>query len=310
MIHPGAITLKQLRALLAVVECGGVASAAERLGVTPPAVSTQLRVLEATLGGPLFRRPGMKLTEIGEEVLRAAARVDATVEGSIKRLDALKAGRSGRVVLGAVSTGKYFAPHLVALLRRQAPGVEVALRVGNRREVIEGLACGRIDIAVMGRPPREPAVEAHVLGEHPHVWIAAPDHPLVSAGRVGADRLLDELVLSRESGSGTRMLLERLLDRAGGGRAYERLEFDSNETIKQAAMAGLGVALISAHTVVAELGSRRLALLDVEGAPIMRRWFALHLAAEPLSPAGRAVLDFIIGCEGGFLPRLAALDEP
>ena len=303
MIYDDAVTLKQLRALVAVVECGGVAAAAIRLHVTPPAVSTQLKTLEANVGGEVLSRPDLVPNAVGIELLDAARRIEIVLQRSLERVSALRAGRAGRVVLGVTSTGKYFAPRLIARIAETMPELDVALAIGNRSEIIAGLAEGRFDIAITGRPPREPAVEATVLGDHPHVWIAAPDHPLVPERHVAPSRLLSETILTREDGSGTRILMERLLDREGDGRNYRRMEFGSNETIKQAVMAGLGIALLSGHTVVSELEQGRLALLDVVGAPIVRRWFMLHLVATPPTGAVHRLWDFVIELDGAFLPN-------
>ncbi len=304
MRHLNAISLKQLRALAAIVETGSLVAAAARLHVTAPAVSTQLKLLEANVGARLLERGEgrVALTEPGRELLAAATQIETTLERCVRRLEALQAGLAGHVALGVVSTGKYFAPGLVARARKALPAVEIGLHIGNRSEVIAAIAEGRVDLAIMGRPPRHPAVTAQVLGRHPHILIAAPDHPLAGQARIAPERLLDELFLLRERGSGTRILTERFLDRLGEGRTYESLEFSSNETIKQAVIGGLGIALISAHTVVAELQHGRLVQLDVPGTPILRNWFVTWPEGATLSPAARRFLDFLLDLEGAFLP--------
>ncbi len=146
-------------------------------------------------------------------------------------------------------------------------------------------------------------LDALSLGDHPHVLIAPPDHPLVGAAEITPDELLRETILMREQGSGTRILATRFLDRIGEGKTYERAEMGTNETIKQAVIAGLGVALISYHTVVEELRSGRLVTLDLPGLPIMRHWFLLHPAETPLSGAARTVWQFIATEKDSFLPH-------
>lgn len=295
-MRPDAITLKQLRGFAAIVRTGGITAAAGALNLTAPAVSTQLRQLETSLGARLVDRgpDGMsRLTPQGEEALSAAVRVESALAGLARRIAAINAGRTGHVALGVVSTGKYFAPALVARARRDMAEVEIGLHVGNRGEIIAALAEGRIDLAIMGRPPREPAVDARVLGPHPHVIIAPPGHPLAGGQAVTPEALLAETFLAREPGSGTRILMERYLDQTGEGRPVSTFELGSNETIKQAVIAGLGIALISAHTVIAELEAGRLALVRAPGLPIVRQWFLIRPAGAAPSPAALRLADFI-----------------
>ena len=180
--------------------------------------------------------------------------------------------------------------------------MEIELRVGNRGEIIAALAEGRLDPAIMGRPPREPVVEATTLGPHPHVIVCAPDHPLAAVTRVDPATLLGETFLAREEGSGTRILMNRFLDRIGEGRLVRTVEMGTNETIKQAVMAGLGLALLSEHTMTEELRHRRLVALPMEGMPIVRQWFLVHVTGHPLLPVAEAVTRGIVAMEGSFLP--------
>lgn len=307
MVHEKAVTLKQLRALAAVVRTGSLTAAAEALSVTPPAISTQLRTLEQNVGAALMRRGGdgrNAPTAQGLELLAATQRVETALALCFRRIEALNAGHAGFVALGVVSTGKYFAPGLVAQARAALPGVEIGLTVGNRAEIIEALTGGSVDLAVMGRPPRAPAVRDDVLGEHPYVLIAPPGHPLTGRCDITPEELLEETFLLREPGSGTRILTERFLDRIGDGRPWKSIELGTNETIKQAVIAGLGVAVISAHTVAPELESGRLEAVRAPGLPIMRRWFLIHRADAELTPAGETLRRFIHGLGGAFLPAI------
>jgi len=161
-----------------------------------------------------------------------------------------------------------------------------------------------IDLAIMGRPPREPMVTAQAIGAHPHVMIAAPDNRLAGRDFIEPEEILDEVIISREPGSGTRILMVRYLDRVGEGKPYETIEMGSNETIKQAVMAGLGIALISQHTVTEELKSGRLVAIQTSELPILRQWFVLHRADQALSPAMQTVWEFINDSSGRFFPSL------
>lgn len=307
MKHLQALTFKQLRALAAVAEHGSITAAAERLGLTPPAVHTQLRGLEENLQANLLNRGesrGPKLTPEGEIVLQAQKEIEVALAKCMTKLTALKAGQSGAVILGVVSTGKYFAPQLVADLRRAMPDIEVRLIVGNRTEIIEALSQNAIELAIMGRPPREPKVASQAIGDHPHVLIAAPDHPLAQANAIDPDDLFEQTFIAREEGSGTRILMTRFLDRIGDGAPYALIEMGSNETIKQAVMACLGVAIISQHTVTEELRTGRLVTLNVLGMPVMRQWYLLHRSDLEMSPTISAIHDQIAAMKGSFLPRL------
>lgn len=301
-----ALTLKHLRALAAVAERGSITAAAEVLHLTPPAIHSQIKGLEAILQTPVLQRAsdtaGSQLTEAGRAVLEAAGRIDVILSQCLGDVRALAQGRAGRVVLGVVSTGKYFAPKLVKRLQALCPEVEIVLRVGNRTEVIADLDRHAADLTVMGRPPRFPVVETEPLGPHPHGLVAPPDHPLVGRPVTAAD-LAGETFLAREDGSGTRILMTRYLDRIGDGRIHETLIMDSNETIKQSVIAGLGIAFLSLHTVMDELHAGRLRVLDAPGLPMVRHWFLVWPGDRPLKPASERVQAAILGLKGSFLPE-------
>lgn len=301
-----AVTLRQLRALAAVAETGSLAAAGERLGLTPPAVHAQIRNLETALSVPMLQRApagaGSVPTPEAELALEAGRRIEVALGRCVEQIAAVKAGRSGRVTLGVVSTAKYFAPRLVATLKRQSPGVEVALRESNRGGVVADLERQAVDLAIMGRPPRQPVVAASPIGPHPHGLIAPPDHPLAGLDRVEIGQVLREPMIAREMGSGTRILMTRYLDAQAPGQAYDLVEMGSNETIKQAVMAGLGLAFISLHTATEELRSGRLVALRAPGLPLVRQWFLVHPADQPLSPAARALAERIEALQGAFLP--------
>ena len=302
-----SLTFKQLRALDSVAATGSISRAAEMLLLTPPAVHSQLKALEANFGCDMLQRDShgrFILTGEGTALLDAYRRAQADLRMAVQRIDALGKGLAGTVVLGVVSTGKYFAPGLVAQLRQTHPDIEVVLKVGNRNTIISALEDRAIDLAIMGRPPRMPAVTAYVIGDHPHVLVVPPGHQLLSAPRIGPEDILNEPFILREDGSGTRILCMRFLDRIGGGQPYESVEMGSNETIKQAVIAGLGIALISFHTVTEELRAGRLIAPVVKDIPIMRSWFVLHRQDQSLPGATKRVLDFIRAQKDGFLPKL------
>lgn len=299
-----AVTLKQLRALIAVAEHRSLTEAAAAQHLTPPAIHSQIKALEQAVGRPLLTRPSggapFLPTPEGEALLGAARRMEALLSQAGDQIRALGAGLAGHVTLGTVSTAKYFAPHLVRMLRDACPDIEIALGVANRGETLAELERGEYDLAVMGRPPRAFLQGAVPLGPHPHGVILPPGHPL--AGQEGFDpsRLMAETWIAREPGSGTRLLMERFFDRTGEGPPARLLTMDSNETIKQAVIAGLGIAFLSLHTVEEELRSGRLTLLRGLGLPLMRHWY-LIVPGQPSAAAAR-VATAIAGLNASYLP--------
>jgi len=307
MINEAAITLKHLRALVAIRENGSLTAAAETLGLTPPAVSTQLRQLEENLGTRLVMRGNdgkTSLTSPGREVFRSMRQIESTLTNCYDRVKSIRQGKVGFVGIGAVSTGKYFAPQLVSDFQAENPGIKVALRIGNREEIIAMVMEGAIDVAIMGRPPRSPMVTAEILGPHPHIFVAPKGHPLATGCDVSPDDLLAETFLVRERGSGTRILMERLLDRLGEGRGYETVGMGTNETIKQAVIAGLGIAFLSGHTVASELADGRLLQIKAPGVPIIRQWFLMHRRDMPLTAVTEKFRKFIVAQKGSYLPTI------
>ena len=302
-----ALTLKQLRALDAVARSGSLTAAGEILGLTTPAIHTQIKGLEDALQVRLTQRAtdgsGSELTEAGLALREAALRIEEILSQAGANLEAIRRGQVGRLTLGVVSTGKYFAPRLVKMLQERHPEVEIALKVGNRTATIEGLERGAFDMVIMGRPPRRPAVIAAPLGPHPHGLVAPPGHRLIGH-EAEIEALFAETFIAREQGSGTRILMTRWLDRIGEGRTYDALEMDSNETIKQAVMAGLGIAFLSLHTVTEELASGRLVALRAPGLPVERHWFLVRPEHERARALTLRIWDDILGLEGGYLPRV------
>ena len=298
------LTIRQLRALAAVHSAGSITLAANRLNLTQPAVTLQLRNLQALAGLPLIQRTsdGMSLTDAGDHVLALVERIELALLDCEQSLDMISGRTGGRVSIGAVSTAKYFVPFAIAAFSQRFPKIEVTLKIGNREDIRNALRGYQLDIAVMGQPPPDVDVEMRPLGRHPHVIVAAADHRLARRKSVPVNDLAGETFITRERGSGTRMLMEQFFQK-NGLAAKVGMEMDSNETIKQAVMAGLGIAFISQHTVFHELDERRLVTLKVKGLPVMRQWHAIRRADKILLPPASAMLDFL-GKEGSrYLPR-------
>lgn len=304
------LTWKQLRALAATVEAGSVSGAAKILRVTPPAITTQLKLLEGEAGAPLFDRTTANFTptEIGAEFLATAHEIERIVARTSERVAALRAGSVGSVVFGVVSTAKYLAPSIVAAFRVAHPDIRVTLSIGNRGEIVRGLERSEFDVLLMGRPPAHVEVESIVLGDHPHVLIAPAEHRLAGREKIQAEDLAKERFLAREPGSGTRMLMERFLERVGRGRPFDLVEMGSNETIKQSVLAGLGIAIISAHTCISELRDRKLVALSVAGLPLVRQWFLLNRINRQPTKATEIFKAFISENRRDFLPHIGPDD--
>ncbi len=299
------VTLKQLRALQAVAESGSVTAAAQRLHVTPPAVSLQLKLLEEHAGIALLERTpeGLRLTAAGQVVLDAIHQIEGVLKACALSLEEMKGVSGGSVRVGVVSTAKYFAPRALAAFMKEHPEIDIRLQVGNRNETVEALANYDLDFAIMGRPPDTFEVSRSIIGPHPHVLVCPPDHPLAGRDDLRPADLAHETFLMREKGSGTRTLTEKLIARLDIEPKIG-MEIGSNETIKQAVMAGLGIALISAHTVATELREGRLALLRLPELPLMRQWYVVRRKEKRLMPAAAALWEFMAARGAAFLPRL------
>ncbi|MFC6490524.1 LysR family transcriptional regulator [Nitratireductor sp. GCM10026969] len=304
------LTLRQLRTLQAIAEHGKIVKAAKVLGLTAPAVTIQLRQLEEELGLELFDRTatGMRPTAAGLVATDAAQAIEERLRLMVDAIDAIKGVRAGSLRLGVVSTAKYFAPRMMAAFMREHPDIEMHLLVGNRAETIENLKTHAVDVALMGRPPRGGVpVEAVPFGDHPLVIVGPPEHPLADAHDIPKGRIAGENFLIRERGSGTRISLEIFFSDIPGRVDNLGLEMDSNETIKQAVMAGLGIAFISAHTIEAEVEAGRLVVLDVAGLPIRRQWFAVRRSDRSISPTMAAFHDFLTRKGAAQLPLVGKL---
>lgn len=298
------LTLRQLRALAAVHRDRSVTSAAKKLHLTQPAVTLQIRNLQELAGLPLIQRTsdGMLLTDAGREVLALSERIGAAIADCATSLEMMAGKTAGRISIGAVSTSKYFVPFMISGFSKLYPNVDVSLFIGNRQEIGQALRGYDLDFAIMGRPPADIDMDVRLIGDHPHVIIAPTSHRLARKSRLALSDLTDETFLLREPGSGTRGLMEQLFETARV-RPNLGMAMSSNETIKQAVIAGLGIAFISAHTVATELDERRLVTLDVAGLPIVRQWFVLSRKDKVLLPPARAMLEFLAARGSQFLPR-------
>jgi DNA-binding transcriptional LysR family regulator len=303
------ITFRQLRVFAEVAQQGSMARAAEALHLTPPAISMQIKELEAQVGLPLFDRQGraVSLSTAGEYFLVHAKRMLAALKETDDAMARLKRVERGLLTIGMVSTAKYFVPHLLARFHEEHRGVDVRLRVlGNREQLVALMHSGEVDLSIMGRPPRELATRSESFAAHPLVFLAPPGHPLLQQPALQVSALAPYAFIVREHGSGTRSAMEAYF----AEHRFEpriAMEMSSNETIKQAVIAGMGLSFLSLHTVGLELRNGLLMRLDIEGTPVMRTWNVVHLGSKLLSPAAEAFRYFVI--EQG-LAFLRAHDTP
>jgi DNA-binding transcriptional LysR family regulator len=301
------VTFRQLRLLEAVARNSSFTRASEELHLTQPAVSTQIRQLEEEVGMPLFEQMGKKiyLTEAGREMYAFSRGIAQQFRYIESVLDDMKGVQRGSLALTLTSTGKYFAPYLLAEFLKLHPGTQFHLEVTNRQGLITELQENVPDLAIMGTPPDSVDLTAHAFMQNPLVVISRPDHPLASAGRIPLSRLEEENFILRERGSGTRNAIE-LFFAERGVKLNALMEMSMNEAIKHAVMAGLGLGIVSLHTLEFELGLNRVAILSVEGFPIMKEWYLVHRSNKRLSPVAEAFREFVMNEAS----RIIALPQP
>jgi DNA-binding transcriptional LysR family regulator len=286
MLH---VSIRQFQVFTTVARHLSFARAAEELHLSPPAVSMQVSDLENTLGVPLFERSGRRitLTTAGEYFLVHARRMLANLKDAEDTIARLKGAQTGRLAIGVQSTAKYFMPRLVAHFMREHPGVDMRFEVANRQTLSDMLARNDVDVAVMGTPTREYDFRVEPFAAHPLSVIAPPDHALAALPHVPPALLEREPFIVREPGSGTRAAMERYFAEMRIKPAVI-MSMASNETIKQAVMAGLGLSFLSLHTTGLELEHGLLRALEVDSLPLVRRWQIVHVRARLLSPVTEA----------------------
>lgn len=289
------VTFRQLRVFAEVARTGSVQRAAEALHLTAPAVSMQVKEVESQVGLPLFDRGGRRLSlnTAGEYFLVYARRLLGTLKEAEDAMARFTRMESGVLTVGMVSSAKYFLPGLLARFHAEHPAVEVRLRLGNRAQLATLMAANEVDMAIMGRPPQGFPNRSEPFSLHPHGLITAPDHPFAQAEHVPAAMLAREPFIVREAGSGTRAALMEYLERWQLEPMFV-MEMDSTEAIKQAVMAGMGVSLVSLHTIGLEWRNGLLAAPPVEGLPLIRRWHVVNTAGKLLSPAAEALRYFVL----------------
>ncbi|TCJ12295.1 LysR family transcriptional regulator [Parasulfuritortus cantonensis] len=289
------VTLHQLRLFHSLGTHRSYTRVAEELFLTQPAVSIQIKRLEESVGMPLVEQMGKRLflTEAGCELYDASRDVLERLRVLNEDMIGLESGVKGPINLAAITTAKYFMPHLLGAFLRDYPEVTPRLTITNQARVVERLEANLDDMVVMGTLPEDMELEAELFLDNPIVVVAHPDHPLVGEQNIPLARIAEERFLAREPGSGTRAARTRLFAEHGlDANVY--MELGSSEAIKQAVMAGLGISVLSKHNLAVELEAGLISVLDVEHFPLMRQWYAVHLKGKKLSNTARKFRDFLL----------------
>ncbi len=297
-------TLRQLKVFETVARRLSFSRAAEELHLTQPAVSIQVKQLENQVGLPLFEQLGKKiyLAPAGVELLRYSRAILQQFKEAEETFAELRGITGGKLKIAVISAGDYFFPRLLAGFVRRHPGVSVELTVRNREEVLRQLAENATDLAIMGRPPESADTVAAPFAPHPHVVVAASAHALARKRRIPLKALAGEKFIVRETGSDTRSAM----DEAFAAQRFSpdiAMEIRSNETIKQAVIASMGIGFLSGHTVSLEVQAGQLAVLDVAGFPVIRHWYVVHRKDKRLPQVAAAFKSFLLETGAGLIER-------
>lgn len=302
-------TLRQFQVFEAIYRLGSFTRAAEELFLTQPTVSMQIKKLTDAMGLPLFEHVGRNVepTEAGNELYDACRSMFETLANLEMKLSDLKGLKRGRLRLGAVTTAQYLAPDMLGEFSHQYPGIDLAMKVTNRDSIIHRMLANEDDLYIMGQPPEdEMAVESHPIAPNPLVVMAPRNHPLVGKKNIPLAELAKEHLITREPGSGIRDATYRVFD-AVGLRPIVRMELGSNEAIKHAIASGLGISVLSLHTLALAGTDGPVAILDVEGFPIMRSWYIVYPKGKELSLIAQTFLDFSVEYQPVIQERMQAM---
>lgn len=303
------LTLRQLQVFEVIYRLGSFTRAAEELFLTQPTVSMQIKKLSDAIGLPLFEHVGRRVepTEAGVELYEACRRMFESLSNFEMKVDDMKGLKRGRLRLAVVTTAKYMAPEMMGDFSKLYPGIELALKVTNRDSIIDRMHNNIDDLYIMGQVPEsELDIQSHSFAPNPLVMLAPREHPLVRKKKVSLEEIAREPFIVREPGSGMRDATFRAFD-AKGLRPKVRMELGSNEAIKHAIVGGLGLSVMSLHTILLEGIDGPVAILDVEDFPIMRHWFMVYPKGKELSLVARTFLDFAIEYESKITKRMESI---
>ena len=289
------LTFRQLKVFEAAARHLSYTRAAEELHLSQPGVSMQIKQLEEVVGLHLFEQIGKKmhLTSAGREIFAYSQSIGHLLDEAEVVIGELKGVQSGRLAISVATTASHFATRLLAAFSRRYEGVTISLDITNRASLRDQLENNEPDLVIMGQPPEGVDVESETFMENPLVMIAPPGHPLTAESNIPVKHFEDESFVVRESGSGTRSAIERSFAEHGVS-FHTGIEMSSNEAIKQAVEAGLGLGIVSIHTLELELETARLVILDVEDFPIIRHWHIVQRSGKRLSPVAQVFKRFVL----------------
>jgi DNA-binding transcriptional LysR family regulator len=299
-------TLRQLQVFEAIYRLGSFTRAAEELFLTQPTVSMQIKKLTDAMGLPLFEHVGRNVepTEAGNELYEACRRILETLANLEMKMADLKGMKRGRLRLAVITTAKYLVPEVMGEFSQMYPGIDLALKVTNRDRITERMMANEDDLYITGLPPEDELdIETYPFSPNPLVVMAPRDHPLVGKKNIPLADIANEPFIIREPGSGIRDATLKLFS-AQNLRPLIRMELGSNEAIKHAIVAGLGLSVLSLHTLTLDGTDGPVAILDVEGFPIMRQWYIVHRKGKELSLVARTFLDFAVNSEPKIRERI------
>jgi LysR family transcriptional regulator, low CO2-responsive transcriptional regulator len=302
-------TLRQLKVFEAVARHLNFTRASEELHLSQPAVSMQIKQLEDSIDLPLFEQLGKKiyLTEAGRELHHYCRVIARQLDEAETVLAEMKGLKRGRLKIAVVTSANSFASQILASFCKQYGSVSASFRVNNRETVLDLLLHNEVDLAIMGPPPQSLDLASQPFMDNPLVLVAAASHPLAHQPQIPLTRLQEETFLVREEGSGTRIAMEQFFAQQRI-KLKSEVEMSSNEAIKEGIQAGLGLGVVSLHTILLELETRRLAVLDVTQFPIRQRWCIVHRQDKRLTAVVQAFKDFMIAEASRFTsaPSLAS----
>jgi DNA-binding transcriptional LysR family regulator len=289
------LTFRQLRLFLALADTGSVSAAARALHVTQPTASMQLKEITQSIGMPVYEVVGKRvfLTEAGRELAETARAIAGEWEALRQKFDAMRGLTRGRLRVALVNTAQYFMPRLLGGFCQQHPEIDISLQVLNRDGVVARLRDNLDDLYIMSMPPADIELDDDVFMPNPLLLVAAATHPLAKKRQLSLEKLATDRFILRESGSGTRMATEQLFD-AHSFRPGLRMELGSNEAIRQAVAAGLGVAVLSRHALDIGQAKEEVVALDVQGFPLHSQWHVVSPRGKRLSPIASVFRDHLL----------------
>lgn len=288
-------TLHQLKVFEATARHGSFTRAAEELFITQPTVSSQIKQLSKAVGLPLFEQIGKRLflTEAGQELLATCQDIFNRLDNFEMKIADFKGTKQGCLKLAVITTAKYFIPRILGSFCQTYPGIDVSLKVTNHQQIQRRMHDNEDDLYIVSQPPEDLDLTFQPFLDNPLVVIARRDHPLAGIPQIPIDKLNDEAFIVREKGSGTRQAVQALFNQYNV-KVHVRLELGSNEAIKQAIAGGMGLSVLSEHTLISEGKQSELTILDVEHFPIKRRWYVAHLTGKQLSVIAQTFLEYLL----------------